>query len=166
MICQLVSRVVGMSTTRRLTTEQTEAWQRFQQMEELLQSRLGQLLQSRSNLSNADYTVLVVLSEAPDRRVRAYELGRMIGWETSRLHHQLSRMCTRGLVVREPDPDMPRAMYAVLTEAGLAAIQDAAPEHARDVQRLFFDRLTDRQVAQLSAISRRVLEGLLPPDLL
>jgi DNA-binding MarR family transcriptional regulator len=155
-----------MSTTQRLTPEQTEAWQQLQQMEELLQSRLGQLLQSRSNLSNADYTVLVVLSEAPGRRCRVYEMGRIIGWEKSRLHHQLSRMCARGLVEREPGPDNPRAMYAVLTDAGLAAIKGAAPEHGRDVQRLFFDRLSDRQVAQLSAISRRVLEGLLPPDLL
>jgi hypothetical protein len=30
------------------------------------------------------------------------------------------------------------------------------------VQRLFFDRLTDRQVAQLASISQRVLKGLLP----
>jgi DNA-binding MarR family transcriptional regulator len=57
-------------------------------------------------------------------------------------------------------------MHAVLTDAGLAAIRAAAPEHGRDVQRLFFDRLTDRQVSQLDAISQRVLEGLLPPDLL
>jgi DNA-binding MarR family transcriptional regulator len=153
-------------TRQRLTSEQTQAWQQFQQMEELLQSRLGQLLQARSNLSNADYTVLVVLSEAPGRRCRVYELGRMIGWEKSRLHHQLSRMCRRGLVARQADPDTPRAMFAVLTDAGLAAIRDAAPEHGRDVQRLFFDRLTERQVAQLSVISRRVLEGLLPPELL
>jgi len=155
-----------MSDVRKLTREKTQAWQQFQQMQELLQSRLGQLLQSRSNLSNADYTVLVVLSEAPGRRCRLYEMGRMIGWEKSRLHHQLSRMSNRGLLIRESDPDTPRAMYAVLTDAGLAAIKGAAPEHSRDVQRLFFDHLTERQVDQLSAISRRVLEGLLPEDLL
>ena len=154
-----------MNKPRRLAPEQTEAWQKFRQMDEVLQSRLGQLLQSRSNLSNADYTVLVVLSEAPDRRCRVYELGRTIGWEKGRLHHQLSRMCTRGLVAREPDPDTPRAVFAVLTDAGLAAIKGAAPEHSRDVQRLFFDHLTERQVSQLATISQRVLEGLLPPAL-
>ncbi len=154
-----------MDTSAGLTPEHTDAWQKFQQMQEVLQSRLGQLLQSRSNLSNADYTVLVVLSEAPNRRRRVYELGRMIGWEKSRLHHQISRMCARGLVIREADPESPRAMYAELTAAGLSAIQDAAPEHGRDVQRLFFDRLTERQVAQLVSISQRVLDGLLPPEL-
>ena len=59
-----------MSDPSTLSPETTRAWQQFQQVEELLQSRLGQLLQSRSNLSNADYTVLVVLSEAPGRRCR------------------------------------------------------------------------------------------------
>ncbi len=154
-----------MDTAQGLTPEHNNAWQKFQQMEEVLQSRLGQLLQSRSNLSNADYTVLVVLSEAPEQRRRVYELGRMIGWEKSRLHHQISRMCSRGLVLREADPENPRAMYAQLTDAGLSAITDAAPEHGRDVQRLFFDRLTERQVAQLVSMSQRVLEGLLPPEL-
>jgi DNA-binding MarR family transcriptional regulator len=75
-------------------------------------------------------------------------------------------MSNRGLVVRQADSDNPRAMYAVLTDDGLAAIKGAAPGHGRDVQSLFFDHLTERQVAQLSAISRRVLEGLLPEDLL
>jgi DNA-binding MarR family transcriptional regulator len=136
------------------------------QMQELLSSRLEQQLQASSGLSNADYTVLVVLSEAKGRRCRVFELGRLIGWEKSRLHHQLTRMSERGLVRREADPDAPRASYAVLTDAGLTAITEAAPGHGREVQRLFFDRLTDRQVAQLTVISRRVLEGLLPDDLL
>ena len=39
-----------MSDPSTLSPEMTRAWQQFQQMEELLQSRLGQLLQSRSNL--------------------------------------------------------------------------------------------------------------------
>jgi DNA-binding MarR family transcriptional regulator len=153
-----------MQEVRTLTSEKLASWQAFMQMKELLSSRLEQQLQSASNLSNADYTVLVVLSEAPDRRYRVYELGRLIGWEKSRLHHQLTRMSDRGLVRREADADAPRASYAVLTDAGLTAITEAAPGHGREVQRLFFDRITDRQVGQLFEISRRVLEGLLPAD--
>jgi hypothetical protein len=55
-------------------------------------------------------------------------------------------------------------MHAVLTDAGFAAIAEAAPEHGRDVQRLFFDPLTDDQVAHVAAIAERVLEGLLAPE--
>ncbi len=36
------------------------------------------------------YTVLAALSEAAGGRLRAYELGRRLGWEKSRLHHQLT----------------------------------------------------------------------------
>jgi DNA-binding MarR family transcriptional regulator len=158
--------MTGVKVVPSLTPEKLAAWEAFMQMQELLSSRLEQQLQATSNLSNADYTVLVVLSAAPDRRYRIYELGRLIGWEKSRLHHQLTRMAERGLVRREVDPDTPRASYAVLSDAGLQAITDAAPSHGREVQRLFFDRLTDRHVAQLRVISQRVLEGLLPPDLL
>jgi hypothetical protein len=39
-----------MSEQSTWSPEMTRAWQQFQLMEELLQSRLGQLLQSRSNL--------------------------------------------------------------------------------------------------------------------
>jgi DNA-binding MarR family transcriptional regulator len=149
---------------RTLTEDKTRTWQAFMQMQEQLSSRLEQQLQASSKLSNPDYTVLVVLSEAPGHRLRVYELLRIIGWEKSRLHHQLSRMCQRGLVRREPDPVTPRAMHAVLTDAGLAAITAAAPAHAREVQRLFFDYVTDEQVDQLAAISHRVLAGLMPTD--
>jgi DNA-binding MarR family transcriptional regulator len=115
-------------------------------------------------LSNADYAVLVVLSEAPERRLRVFEMGQQMGWEKSRLHHQLTRMCQRGLVVRESDPDSPRAIFAVLTDAGLAAITNASPSHNREVQRVFFDKITDEQVEQLADISLRVLDGLLGRD--
>ena len=138
-----------------------EAWYAFMQMKELLGSRLEQQLQATSNLSNADFTVLVVLSESPGRRCRLFELGRTIGWEKSRLHHQLTRMSQRGLVRRESDPESVRGMYAVLTDEGFSAIVAAAPAHNREVQRLFFDHITEQQVKQLKVISRRVLAELL-----
>jgi DNA-binding MarR family transcriptional regulator len=88
-------------------------------------------------------------------------MGKMIGWEKSRLHHQLTRMCSRGLVRREADPETSRGILAVLTEKGMQAIVAAAPAHNREVQRLFFDKISDQQVRQLRSISRRVLEDLL-----
>ncbi|MYV43460.1 MarR family transcriptional regulator, partial [Streptomyces sp. SID1328] len=82
-------------------------------MQEVLRSRIEQQLQAGGGLSNADYTVLVALSEAPDGRLRAHQLSNELGWEKSRLHHQLTRMCKRGLVERRSGGS--RAMYAVLT---------------------------------------------------
>jgi DNA-binding MarR family transcriptional regulator len=148
-----------MSDTAWLSPGEQVDWQAFIQMQELLRSRLEQALMSRSGLSNADYTVLAVLSEAPEHRMRPFDLSRGLGWEKSRLHHQLTRMCDRGLVERRPDPGSgnARAVQVVLTPHGLAAIRAAAPGHVRDVRRLALDALTDEQLAQLGDISRAVI---------
>jgi DNA-binding MarR family transcriptional regulator len=141
-----------------LTGRELRAWRAFFRMQELLRARIEQQLQASSGLSNADYTVLTVLSEAPGGRLRAYELSRMTGWEKSRLHHQLTRMCTRDLITRERCGS--RGIYAVITAKGLAAIREAAPSHAQEVRRLFIDRLTPEQIDHLADIATTVLSSL------
>jgi DNA-binding MarR family transcriptional regulator len=153
-----------------LDDRQQRAWRSFYRMQEVLRGRLEQQLQASSGLSNADYTVLVVLYDAPGQRLRQFELAEVVQWEKSRLHHQLTRMCQRGLVERGPDPHAPRsrAMYVTLTTAGRQALLAAAPAHSREVRRLVIDRLTDDELDQLGALSIRILDALntdeLPDD--
>jgi DNA-binding MarR family transcriptional regulator len=143
---------------QELTERELRAWRVTFQMQELLRARIERQLQASSGLSNADYGVLAVLSEAPDGRLRAYELARMTGWEKSRLHHQLTRMCTRGLITRERCGS--RGIYAVITAKGLAALEEAAPSHAKEVRRLFIDGLTPEQLDQLADIATAILANL------
>jgi DNA-binding MarR family transcriptional regulator len=143
---------------RGLTERELRAWRAFFQMQEVLRSRIEQQLQADSGLSNADYTVLVALSEAPGGRLRAYELSNELGWEKSRLHHQLTRMCKRGLVERRSGAS--RAMYAVIRPEGRTALEQAAPSHAQEVRRLVIDRLTAEQIDHLAEISNAVLDHL------
>jgi DNA-binding MarR family transcriptional regulator len=141
-----------------LSERELRAWRAFFQMQEVLRSRIEQQLQAGSGLSNADYTVLVALSEAPGGRLRAYELSHELGWEKSRLHHQLTRMCKRGLVERRSGAS--RAMYAVITTEGRTALERAAPSHAQEVRRLVIDRLTAVQIDHLAEISHAILDHL------
>ena len=145
-----------------LDDRQQRAWRSFLRMQELLRGRLEQQLQANSGLSSADYTVLVVLYDAPGRRLRQYELGELLQWEKSRLHHQLTRMCGRGFVERGPDPLAPgsRASYVTLTPAGSRALLAAVPAHSREVRRLVVDLLTDAELDQLGALSERILDRL------
>jgi DNA-binding MarR family transcriptional regulator len=143
---------------RGLTEHELSAWRRSIRMMELLRTRIEQQLQASSGLSNADHSVLSVLSEAPEGRLRAYELSRLTGWEKSRLHHQLSRMVKRDLIARERCGS--RGIYVVLTEQGLAAIKGAAPGHSREVRRLFIDRLTPEELDQMACIADTVLDHL------
>ena len=141
-----------------LDERQLRAWQTFFQMQEHLRSRIEQQLQASSGLSLADYSVLSVLSGAPGGRLRAYCLSATLGWEKSRLHHQLTRMCRRGLAERHAGES--RASYVQITPQGLTTLQQAAPQHSRHVRRLVIDRLRPDQLDQLAEISAAILGPL------
>jgi DNA-binding MarR family transcriptional regulator len=151
-------RYGGGMERQELTARELSAWRAIFQMQELLRNRIEQQLQATSGLSNADYSVLALLSEAPSGRMRAYELGQAAGWEKSRLHHQLTRMGARGLISREPHGS--RGIDAVITAKGLAAITEAVPGHARQVRRLLIDRLSPGQLDQLAELANAILDGL------
>jgi DNA-binding MarR family transcriptional regulator len=149
-----------------LTADQYRSWSTFMEMQEVLRSHIERRLTAHSGLSNADYTVLTVLASAPGRRMRLVDLGTRLGWERSRLHHQLTRMSRRGLVdrCRMPDAEDSRAIQAVLTDQGLSAIRDAARRHARDVRELVIDVLDDQQLKQLGDASTALLTALRKQD--
>ncbi|GAB2789949.1 MarR family winged helix-turn-helix transcriptional regulator [Amycolatopsis magusensis] len=115
-----------------------------------------------AGLSGAEYTLLVPLSEAPDGLLRARELGRMVGWERSRVSHQVIRMEKRGLVAREECDEDARGSMVRLTDAGRAAIVAAAPAHVAAVRQHFFSALTDAELEVIGPALERVLDRL--PD--
>ncbi len=145
---------------RWLSEDEQHAWRGLLQMMGRLDAELNRQLQDASGLSQADYGVLVPLSEAPDGRLRPYELVRTLAWEQSRLSHHLSRMEKRGLVERQECASDRRGAFVVLTPTGREAIEAAAPTHVATVRELVFDALTDRDVRTLGAVTDKVLARL------
>jgi DNA-binding MarR family transcriptional regulator len=121
-------------------------------------------LQQTSGLSLADYDVLVLLTEAPDGRLRMFELVEDLQWEQSRLSHHVARMQRRGLVAREECTTDKRGAFVVVTVAGREAIEKAAPTHVALVRHLVFDGLSGEQVAMLESFVSRVLARLAEPE--
>jgi DNA-binding MarR family transcriptional regulator len=146
--------------SRWLTEEEQRAWRGLLRMTAQLNARMNRQLQDDYGISLTDYDVLVVLSEAPAGRRRVFELTDVLAWEQSRVSHQLARMQRRGLVAREECPTDARAAFAVITEAGRAAIEGAAPAHVEMVRQLVFDGLSHDQLTALTAVTDRVLERL------
>lgn len=146
-----------------LEDSQQQAWRSFLQMTARLTGRLGQELQADSELSLADFDVLVQLSETEGGRVRVLELASALQWEKSRMSHHLARMTGRGLISREQCPQDRRGAYAVITDAGRHAIEAAAPQHVAAVRRYVFDALTTEQVDALATVADRVLDRLSAP---
>ncbi|CUW33169.1 MULTISPECIES: MarR family winged helix-turn-helix transcriptional regulator [Streptomyces] len=147
-------------TVRWLTPEEQRAWRGFVRLQERLGGRLGRLLQSESNVSPADFAVLVHLTDVPEGRQRYQDLARALEWEKSRMSHHIARMAGRGLVVREECAEDARGAFVVITDAGRAAIEAAAPRHVEAVRALFIDHVTPAELRVLTEISERVLRNL------
>lgn len=146
--------------SRWLTEGEQRAWRGLLRMTSQLNARMNRQLLQDYGVSLADYDVLVVLSEAPEGRLRVFEVADALAWEQSRVSHQLARMQRRGLVAREGCASDARGAFAVLAEAGRAAIERAAPAHVETVRQLVFDGLTHDQLIALTEITTGVLDRL------
>lgn len=140
-------------------TEQ-RAWRGLLTVTSRLDAELNRRLQETSGLSQADYAVLVALSEAADGKLRAFEVARSLSWEQSRLSHHLARMQKRGLIDRQECPSDRRGAFVVLTADGRSAIETAAPAHVEAVRELMFEGLSDAQVRTLASVTEKVLKRL------
>ena len=143
-----------------LSAPEQRAWRAFLGLHRELNARLNRQLQAESQLSLSDYEVLVVLSEADQGRLRPFELCDFLQWEQSRLSHHIRRMESRGLVTREGCTGDGRGAFVVLSPAGRAAIEAAAPSHAAAVRSLLFEAMTEEQVAVLEEVFTRALQEM------
>jgi len=136
---------------RTMRSRELVIWRSLVDTTSELRRILGAELQE-SNLSAADYQVLLALSEADGRRARSSELAADIDWERSRLSHHLGRMEQRGLVRRDPCAVDNRGAEVALTEEGGRLFRAATAPHMRAVKRYFADALTPGQFEALAGV--------------
>ncbi len=153
-----------MTEVRWLDEREERAWRALQSMQMRLNARLAAELAEVSDLSHSDYKVLVALTDRPDGRVRLFELAAALGWEKSRVSHQIARMAERGLVAKDKCGDDRRGAFAVVTDLGRAAIEAAAPHHVETVRRLFVDPLTPAEIDALGSVAQKILDAMAADD--
>lgn len=149
--------------TRGLSDREREVWRSFHHMRRQLDLTLERRLLADAGISTADFEILLSLKEADDHRLRAGRIADLIGWEKSRVSHQLTRMEGRGLVTRENCDDDARGVWIVASAAGLGAVDHAIGDRAAVIREYFLDVLSDDEQAALVDASRRVLDRLAPP---
>ena len=147
-----------MTDAKWLNAVEDEAWRGLRRVNLLTLAGITRDLQTDCGLSDSDYDVLSALSESPHDKFRFRELATQIRWSTSRLSHHLARMQQRGLIERHPSEDDARGSDITLTELGRATIEEAAPHHVRSVRRHLFNRLSERQTAQLAEIVNAIAQ--------
>jgi DNA-binding MarR family transcriptional regulator len=149
-----------MAEPRWLDEQEQRAWRGLLQMWTQLNTYLAREMAANSELSMSDFAVLVCLTDELGGRVRAFTLAESLGWEKSRLSHQLARMAARGLIERSDCSEDARGQIVSVTPAGRSAIETAAPPHVETVRRVFMDRLTPAQIKSLASVTEVVLAAL------
>jgi DNA-binding MarR family transcriptional regulator len=152
-----------MSTAPEVSEQDWALWREFVTMNRHLARELDRRLLRDAGISQADFSVLSRLTEAPDRKLRTGELAELLAWEKSRVSHQVARMEARGLVERTECDTDGRGTWVGVTAEGRRTLLASTRDHAAAIRGLFFDELTDAEKTALAGVSRRVLERLNPP---
>ncbi|UQW99867.1 MarR family transcriptional regulator [Streptomyces sp. RerS4] len=149
-----------MADTRWLNDREMRAWAGFLAASSLVNRRVDQQLKDDSGLSHPQYEILVRLSAAPDNELRMTELANGLVNSKSGLTYQVTQMEKAGLVRRRSCPSDVRGVFAVLTDAGRARLEEAAPGHVAVVRQILIDILTPEQLDTLAdglgEVSRRL----------
>jgi len=150
------------TSPRWLDDDESRTWIAWILSTRLLWDELERDLQRDAGIPFSYYEVLVMLSDSPDRSRRMSDLADATQSSRSRMSHAVTRLEALGWVRRESCAGDRRGSLAVLTDAGFAALEAAAPDHVESVRTHLFDQLSPEQLVQLREISDVLLDHLLP----
>jgi len=132
-----------------LSPQELRVWHAFRLMGLDVLSRVDRDLAATAGLSGSEFGVLSRLAGKSEMRQQV--LAESMGWDKSRLSHQLTRMQHRGMIERrEADK---RTVIVVLTGQGRKMLEAAIPVHAASVRRNLLSRLSAEQTATLVRMS-------------
>jgi len=149
---------------RWLDPEESRSWRALVRVMVGLLAAMDALLRRDAGVSHYEYSVLALLSEAPDRTMRMSSVANLTEGSLPRLSQVVTRLELRGWVRRTPDPTDGRYTLAILTEEGFVKVTETAPGAVEEVRRLVLDPLTKTQIRQLGEICRRILHAIDPAD--
>lgn len=139
---------------RWLTAQEQVAWRSFLFGVSSIMDHLSQVLESdpEIDLTLQEYEILVRLSEAERHRIRMSDLAAQVVHSRSRLTHTVARLERRGIVERMRCAADGRGREAVLTPAGMALLERAAPRHVASVRAALLDRVGHEDFLTLGRI--------------
>jgi DNA-binding MarR family transcriptional regulator len=99
----------------------------------------------------SEYTALRILSETPEHLMRMSELASACDMSLSGMTRLAAKLESLGFLERVPCESDARGLNAVLTDAGLARLEEAWPSHLASVRRRIFDHLSEVDLGKLAA---------------
>jgi DNA-binding MarR family transcriptional regulator len=145
--------------TVRLTAEERRLIRALRPAMAALMRDFDDDLQRTLRLSHAEYIALMFLSEAPERTMRLSDLADLCQQSASAIGRTIKRLEADALVRREQSVRDARSVNAVLTDAGLARLEQAAPVHIASVRRHFLDQLEGIDLGKLALAFQRIAQS-------
>ena len=136
-----------------------EAWESLFRCQVTVMRRL-QKHPAFKALNMREYDVLFNLARCPAGGQRLSDLNEHLLMSQPSLSRMVERLEARGLVARTPDPRDQRAVLLQLTPAGADLQRSIGREHVRHIHELLSPALDSAQLAQLTALTRRLGDGV------
>jgi DNA-binding MarR family transcriptional regulator len=126
-------------------------WRAFVRAHAEVSRRLDDDLRAEHGMSLQEYVTLLILVEAPERRLRMGRVAETLTLSKSGATRLIDRLVDDGLVERVSCSSDARGAEARLTEAGVGRLRAAAPTHLRGIADYF---LATIDTSDLPAIER------------
>jgi MarR family 2-MHQ and catechol resistance regulon transcriptional repressor len=136
----------------------TDAFGRLMGAHAVLIRELSASLVASHGLTINDYGTLLLLSRAGEEGMRRIDLANQLQLSPSGITRLLDRLEDQGLVGKGECKSDARVSYAILTEAGLEKLRDAAPGHVEDIDRRLAAVLSEEEMKTLSELLGRLSE--------
>jgi len=134
----------------------SKAWRAFHKIGSRLLPHLGRQVTAHSGITGAEYVVLTALSELPIDSVNLNRLALGLGWEISRMSHQITRMQEAGLVKKAQSDSDARCFDVSITSKGRKIAEKAVPLQSLEINHCFSQVLTSKQKEALIEISEAI----------
>ena len=138
-------------STKLLSPRELRVWHAFKLMGEDVLGRVGRDIAAATGLSGSEFGILLRLSVPGKGGMRQQRLAELMGWDKSRLSHQLTRMKKRALIERRQADK--NAVLVGITKRGLKMLDEARPVHAESVRQNLLNRLNAEQIETIVRVS-------------
>jgi DNA-binding MarR family transcriptional regulator len=136
-----------------------QAWRALTRFFVVVPRLLDEDLQRCAHMSLSAYSILMRLSEAPGRTLRITELANRAYLSGSRTTRLVDELMADRLVTKERNTSDARGFDVALTDAGLAALQQAYPSHLRSVRSRVMDHVDPSTLSSFAKAVTAIAEA-------
>ena len=146
-------------STQVLPTQESlalNAWVRLLRAHAAIARTFNAQLQAEHGMTVNDFEALLLLSTAPESRLKRIELAERLQLTPSGVTRMLDGLQAAGWVARGECAGDARVSYAVLTAAGREKLELASCTHTAAVTALFTERFDDTELETLGLLLHRL----------